>query len=508
MPQQASQGNAPIEDGPWAKGADSYLEPTQVQKGFYRWGVNISNRGGVVRTRPGYSVIPVQVTPHNQHASVVALAGANRALTGEQLIDGNVQTNRSRIALVRQTDPTQNGIWITSSGAWHRAADANNGNNIQGQFFVGTGQLHAGETWMLNTPPPITLGQTPLTYTLSPTPQLPPVPLYGRPRGITTYEDNDGVVNLVVAIGSQILFTPYPFTDPFTPIQNLSFVGVETPVVFTRCIVSVTEADDGTITEIDPYPILMIQDGISRAGYWKSAQDARHLDPSKKIPYGGPSETPIGLWAAWSGNRYWVSNGARIRASNLLNPIKFTEEDILEEGGFLTFPGPITGVTNTFDFTSLLVYTDVTTSTLASSLIDRTQWGITPGFQKVIFDGIGCAGGNAIATQWGMKWWYTHDGLMALDEGLRAYQSSKVTFRDREMAWSKANISTGFEDSICMGSFENLLFVSVPSGDKWNAHTWVMDEAPLDQLTYWGYFELPSWAGIWEGVRPVAWTTA
>jgi hypothetical protein len=337
-------------------------------------------------------------------------------------------------------------------------------------------------------------------------------PLVGLPRGMTVFTDQSGKVYLVIAIGSKILYTKCPtppatlITQPFTVLSGLNFGGLG-PVSFTRCIQSVTEAADGTLTDIEPLPVLMMQDGVSRAAYW-DGKTARHLNPTKKNPYGGPSETPTGLWSAWSGNRYWTALGSRVRASNLLNPLTFTEEDLLEEGGFLQFPSNITAMTNTFDFTALLVFTDNTTSTLQTSLIERTQWATTPGFQKVIFSGIGCVGGNATATQWGMVWWYSHDGIIGLDEGLRAYQSSKVTYRDREMAWSKGNISLGYKSGIAMGAFENLLFVSVPSGDKFNAHTWVMDEAPLDVLTYWGYFGLPSWSGIWEGVRPVQWVTA
>jgi len=388
----------PVEDGPWAKGVDSYLEPTQVQKGFYRWGVNVTNRGGTVRTRPGLSVIPV----------------------------------------------TWDGI--------------------------------------------------------------PGVPRIGRPRGITVFTDRKNITNLVICIGQLIFFLPYPFEGDWTWIPQLKFEGTG-PVCFVRCITSVTEDAEGNITDIDPFPTLIIQDGMSRCGYWDGVT-ARHLNPAKKVPFGGPSETPIGLWSAWSGNRLWVSNGSRIRASNLMNPIKFTEENLLAEGGYLQFSDTITGVSNTWDFTALIVFTPMTTSTLMSSLMDRKQWASTPGFQKVVFSGIGCVGGNAMATQWGLLWWYSHDGLIGYDEGLRVYQTSKVSYKDREMAWSKSNIAQLLQQNIAMGSFENLLFVSAPSGDLYNAHTWVMDEAPLDVLTYWGYFGLPSWSSVWEGVRPVAWITA
>jgi hypothetical protein len=384
----------PVEDGPWGKGVDSYLEATQVQKSFYRWGVNVTNRGGIIRTRPGVSAIPV-----------------------------------------------------TFRGTYH----------------------------------------------------------YGAPRGLTVFTDKKNITYLVIAVDTVILYLKYPFEGDWSWMSQLSFQGTG-PVVFTSCIQSVTEDALGNLTDIDPVPMLIIQDGVSPAGMFDGTI-GRHLNPAKKIPFGGPSETPVGLWAEWSGNRYWVSNGNRVRASNLLNPIKFTEEDLLEEGGFLAFSANITGMANTFDFRNLLVFTDNTTSTLMSSLIDRTQWGQQQGFQAVLFSGIGCVGGFAITTQWGMKWWYSHDGLMSLDEGIRAFQSSKITYRDREMQWSKGNISTGFKKNIALGAFENLLFISAPSGDIYNAHTWVMDEAPLDVLTYWGYFGLPSWSAVWEGVRPVQWVT-
>jgi hypothetical protein len=398
MPQQQGTILPPVEDGPWAKGADSFLEATQLQKGFYRWGVNVSNRGGIVRTRAGLSVIPV----------------------------------------------TWNGV--------------------------------------------------------------PGVPHIGNPRGITIFTDKNMNTYLVIAIDTAILYLKYPFVGDWTWLSALSFQGGNGPVVFTRCIQSVTEDAAGNLTDIDPVPLLIIQDGFSRAAMWDGTT-ARHLNPAKKIPFGGPSETPVGLWSAWSGNRYWVSNGPRVRASNLSNPLKFTEEDLLSEGGFLQFSGNITGMSNTTDFRNLLVFTDNTTSTLMSSLFDRTQWAQTQGFQAVLFSLIGCVGGFAIATQWGIKWWYSHDGLMSLDEGVRASQVSKISYRDREMAWSKSNIAPALKNKIAMGSFENLLFVSAPSGDIYNAHTWIMDEAPLDVLTYWGYFGLPAWSGIWEGVRPVQWVT-
>jgi hypothetical protein len=42
-----------VMDGQYVAGVDSLLYPTDLQQGTYAWGVNVTNRGGVVQTRPG-----------------------------------------------------------------------------------------------------------------------------------------------------------------------------------------------------------------------------------------------------------------------------------------------------------------------------------------------------------------------------------------------------------------------------------------------------------------------
>lgn len=50
------------------------------------------------------------------------VATSNLVLSGEQTIDG-VLTSGSRVLLVNQTDPSENGIYVTAAGAWTRATD-------------------------------------------------------------------------------------------------------------------------------------------------------------------------------------------------------------------------------------------------------------------------------------------------------------------------------------------------------------------------------------------------
>ena len=61
--------------------------------------------------------------------SVLATTTGNITLSGEQIIDG-VQTNESRILVRAQTNATQNGIYLTSSGAWARTEDADTGDKL------------------------------------------------------------------------------------------------------------------------------------------------------------------------------------------------------------------------------------------------------------------------------------------------------------------------------------------------------------------------------------------
>ena len=95
---------------------------------------------------------------------------------------------------------------------------------------------------------------------------------------------------------------------------------------------------------------------------------------------------------------------------------------------------------------------------------DRTAWPNTQGFQSVLFPSIGCVAHRTIINMYGMTWWMSMDGWVGLDNTLAAFQSSKLDVRDQNMSRSKEGIdwSTG---GGAAGSYDNFLFVSVPSGE-------------------------------------------
>ncbi|WP_289150352.1 hypothetical protein [uncultured Salipiger sp.] len=74
---------------------------------------------------------------------VAAVATGNVIRSGEQTIDG-VATSASRVLLVGQTDPAENGIYVTAAGAWSRATDMDTGAEVAKTYvFVEGGTANA-----------------------------------------------------------------------------------------------------------------------------------------------------------------------------------------------------------------------------------------------------------------------------------------------------------------------------------------------------------------------------
>jgi hypothetical protein len=75
------------------------------------------------------------------------VADANVTLSGEQTIDG-VLTSTSRVAVVAQTDPSENGMYVTAAGAWTRTTDLDAGAEFpRATFVVLEGSAYAWTHW-------------------------------------------------------------------------------------------------------------------------------------------------------------------------------------------------------------------------------------------------------------------------------------------------------------------------------------------------------------------------
>jgi hypothetical protein len=99
------------------------------------------------------------------------VATSNVATTGLQTIDGVVLATGDRVLLTEQTDETENGPWVASTGRWWRAEDwgtdafAKLGTTIT----VVAGTTYALSQWTLSSPTTgaIVIGATELTFTRS-----------------------------------------------------------------------------------------------------------------------------------------------------------------------------------------------------------------------------------------------------------------------------------------------------------------------------------------------------
>ena len=146
-------------------------------------------------------------------AAVDTAGGTNvTALTGEQDI-GGVTTSTSRVLLTGQTDVSENGIYVTASGAWARAADADASADFQyGKSVVVSGGTNAGTFYYTGSDDP-TVGTDNLTFSnTNPTPDALTVGEYvvlgdalgaGAATGFISALDSTGVyVTVAVATGT------------------------------------------------------------------------------------------------------------------------------------------------------------------------------------------------------------------------------------------------------------------------------------------------------------------
>ena len=89
---------------------------------------------------------------------------ANITLSGEQTIDG-FTTSLSRVLVKNQTTQSQNGIYVSNSGAWTRATDADSDVELaELTLYVNNGTVNQYKIFHQFTNLPITVGTTSITF--------------------------------------------------------------------------------------------------------------------------------------------------------------------------------------------------------------------------------------------------------------------------------------------------------------------------------------------------------
>lgn len=317
----------------------------------------------------------------------------------------------------------------------------------------------------------------------------------GRAQGMTAFTPTGGNLSLVMAVNGLIYTSQYPFTT-YTQLPGIKFDPDVDHIAFKEAL----QAKDLN-NIIEPKSVLIMQDGKSKPAYWDGAV-SRHLNPGT-----GANETVQGLWMEWIGNRLWVARGRQLFASDIFDPLHFTENTYLDIGGSLNaMDGDvITALARTADNRSLLVFTIHNTTIVKAGITDRNAWKTTPDFISLNFPGVGAAAGKSIFYHNGELWWWSVEGARRYAQVGASIFSSRNSVSSIEMRRSFDNISKPVQSRVCGFSIGSFLGYSVPSGDVFNRHTWVLDTSTNSQITSESPF---AWQGIWMGTRPVEWVTA
>ena len=317
----------------------------------------------------------------------------------------------------------------------------------------------------------------------------------GNLQGIAVLRPKRGSEILVFGVSGKLYTSQFPF-DTYSQIADVELSETARQFYFKQVEQSVVNNPDGSITFIDSKNILIIQDGGFTAPVIFDGTRGIHSRGNGSIPIGGPME--------WIGDRLWVARGSSLYASDIGNPISFTEAQYISGVGSFIFPYEITALTRTLttDFAQLLVFTRTTTHLLQAGVRDRTTWGATQNFQKDIFPTLGCVSQRSVQTQYGFLWWFSEHGLISLDAAASGYVSSSLPYQDAQMQESKGRLSQDLSGIAC-ASFENYFLVSVPYADQFNRHTWCLDQTVLPGQTQ----AKPTWNSFWTGTRPVEWLT-
>lgn len=112
--------------------------------------------------RDGAVILPAESTSWKNPVDVATTA--NIALTGEQTIDGMLTAN-SRVLVKDQSSKAQNGMYLSSAGAWTRTTDADINTELYGAAVNVLNGTANGTKNFVQITNPITLGTTAVVWT-------------------------------------------------------------------------------------------------------------------------------------------------------------------------------------------------------------------------------------------------------------------------------------------------------------------------------------------------------
>jgi len=316
----------------------------------------------------------------------------------------------------------------------------------------------------------------------------------GNSQGAAVFRPLQGYEVLLYGVEGVLYASQYPFAES-SVVPNVSFAPQARQLFFQQAQQNIRYNDDASLTLIPSRNVMVIQDGGLTAPAVYDGTTAEHQRGGGTIPLGGAM--------AWSGDRLWVSQGTKLFAGDIANPLSFREPLYFATVLSFSLPGEITALAEVpnSNLAQLLVFTESTTTLIQSGIRNREDWNATPNFQRILFPSVGCVSARSITAHLGLLWWYSTFGLTSLDAASLTQQTSILPYRDDALADSKGRLSQDL-GGVAMAFFESYLLVSTPYCDKFNRHTWVLDNAPIQRLNGAAG---AAWNSFWTGTRPVQW---
>lgn len=320
----------------------------------------------------------------------------------------------------------------------------------------------------------------------------------GKLQAVILFRPKQSPEQIVFVVDGFVYVSDLPFKS-FRLLTNVLLSDTTDRVHWAMTEKSVDQNEDGSLEVVTPRSILILQDGVSPPVFFDGAESG-HLRNTNPLVN---TLTPIGGPMAWVGDRLWVARGSKVFASDVGDPFSFTEDTYLGGNPFFIMSEEVTAmaITPSLQFQQLVVFTENTTNLLQANIRDRAAWPTTPDFQRVLLPNIGCRAPKSVRAHYGLLWWFSNFGLTSLDIASLSQQTSKLPYADNEMSVSKGKMR-GDLSGIVTASYENYFLVSVPYGDKYNRHTWVLDNSIGDTLL--GQAPV-AWNTYWTGTRPVEW---
>lgn len=504
-------------------GVNSYPDPQFVGETELRWAENAVNKGGIWQTRPGFDTI-ISLYLNDLSGDYYWWWTKTCNSFSSITVDGSLTTATlvlDRTTFIKIGDYLQvtsldqpNDVYFAGTVT----SVINNTITLTVSLKTGTGTF---SQWMIETPS----ANRPILH----------------PQFFTIFQPSVGSPQFVFGVSGAVFYCRINADNSIDKPRLITSINFD-PNVKQICAASAVQTADlqnGAYVVIAPNNVLMMQDGVSRAAYW-DGDSGGHLNPTKKwttdsvgntIYVDGYNQTRIGKWMAWSSNRLWVSNGNQVFASDLGDPLHFTEETVLVNVPSFTFPEEVTGLidrgTSGIQQNLVFVGTQKGIYTIQSGIVNRSYWINTADFVRKVFAGVSCVSHKSMITHMGLLYWYSDTGIVAFDSLGTVISTQSLPPIDNEMAYSKLQMAND-RSAICAGSFDSYVWWSVPvvlsppppdnfeyfptvNGRVYNGHTQVLDRIvmPIDfNLSAAASFASTAWQGVWTGLRPVEWATA